>query len=154
MGKAYHKCCTKYVCPYVKNIYQATLRKTFVIEIRNAKYCYTDSPISSVQLLSRVRLFATPWTATWKGFLVHHQLPELAQTHVHSSRWCHSTISSSVVPFSFPSIFPSIMVFSNESVLHKVLDQSTGASASASTSVLPIKIQDWFPLGLTYIKPQ
>ena len=35
-----------------------------------------------------------------------------------SSRWCHPTISSSVVPFSFlPSIFPSIRVFSNESVL-------------------------------------
>ena len=35
---------------------------------------------SSVQLLSHVRFFATPWTA---GFPVHHQLPELAQTHVH-----------------------------------------------------------------------
>ena len=41
-----------------------------------------------------------------------------------------------------PSIFPSIRVFSNESV-----GQSIGASASAS--VLPMKIQDWFPLGLT-----
>ena len=36
--------------------------------------------ISSVQLLSPVWLFATPWTA---GFPVHHQLPELAQIHVH-----------------------------------------------------------------------
>ena len=37
-----------------------------------------------------------------------------------SSRWCHPTISSSVVPFSscLPSIFPSIRVFSNESALH------------------------------------
>ena len=35
------------------------------------------------------------------------------------SWWCHSTISSSVVPFLFPpSIFPSVRVFSNESVLH------------------------------------
>ena len=38
VGKAYHKCFMKYVCPYVKNIYQVTLRKTFVIEIRNAIY--------------------------------------------------------------------------------------------------------------------
>ena len=38
---------------------------------------------SSVPLLSRVRLFATPWIAACQGFPVHHQLPELAQTHVH-----------------------------------------------------------------------
>ena len=36
-----------------------------------------------VQSLSRVSLFATPWTAAL-GFSVHHQLPEFAQTHVHS----------------------------------------------------------------------
>ena len=35
---------------------------------------------SSVQSLSHVQLFAVPWTA---GFPVHHQPPELAQTHVH-----------------------------------------------------------------------
>ena len=35
---------------------------------------------NSVQLLSRVRFFVTPWTP---GFPVHHQLLELAQTHVH-----------------------------------------------------------------------
>ena len=45
-----------------------------------------------------------------------------------------------------PSIFASIKVFSNESVL-LIRCQSTGFSASAS--VLPMNIQDWFPLGLT-----
>ena len=45
-----------------------------------------------------------------------------------------------------PSIFPSIRVFSNESVLH-IGGQTTGASASASA--LPMNIQDWFPLGWT-----
>ena len=45
-----------------------------------------------------------------------------------------------------PSIFPSIRVFSNESALH-ITWQSIGASASIS--VLPMNIQDWFPLGLT-----
>ena len=45
-----------------------------------------------------------------------------------------------------PSIFPSIRVFSNESVLH-LGGQSIGVSAS--TSVLPVHIQDWFPLGWT-----
>ena len=45
-----------------------------------------------------------------------------------------------------PSIFPSIRVFSNESVLH-IRWQSIETSASAS--VLPRNIQGWFPLGLT-----
>ena len=45
-----------------------------------------------------------------------------------------------------PSIFPSIRVFSNESVLH-IRWPSIGVSASAS--VLPMNIQDWFPLRLT-----
>ena len=45
-----------------------------------------------------------------------------------------------------PSVFPSIRVFSNESVLPSG-GQSTGVSASAS--VLPMNIQDWFPFGLT-----
>ena len=45
-----------------------------------------------------------------------------------------------------PSVFPSIMVFSNKSVLH-ISGQSIWVSASAS--VLPMDIQDWFPLGLT-----
>ena len=44
-----------------------------------------------------------------------------------------------------PAIFPSIRVFSNESVLCSG-GQSTGVSASAS--VFPMNIQDWFPLGL------
>ena len=64
-----------------------------------------------------------------------------------SSRWCHPTISSFVVPFSsclqsFPASgsFPVSQFFTSG-------DQSIGASASAS--VLPMNIQDWFPLGLT-----
>ena len=62
-------------------------------------------------------------------------------------RWCHSTISSSVIPFStcvqsFPASgsFPMSWFFASGV-------QSIGVSGSAS--VLPINIQDWFPLGLT-----
>ena len=60
------------------------------------------------------------------------------------SWWCHPTISSS--PLLPPSVFPSIRVFSNESVLH-IRWPSIGASASAS--VLPLNIQGWFHFGLT-----
>ena len=43
----------------------------------------TGPRFSSVQLLSRIRLFVTPRTAATPGLPVHHQLPELTQTHVH-----------------------------------------------------------------------
>ena len=62
------------------------------------------------------------------------------------SQWCHPTISSSVIPFSPPSIFPSIRVF-QMSQLFTLGSQSVGVSASAS--VLPMNIQDWSPLGYT-----
>ena len=61
-----------------------------------------------------------------------------------SSWWCHPTISSSVIPFSsclqsFPASgsFPMSQFFT-----------SGGQSIGASASVLPMNIQDWFPLGL------
>ena len=64
-----------------------------------------------------------------------------------SSRWCHPTISSSMIPFSsclqsFPvsGSFPKSQFFASGS-------QRIGVSASAS--VLPMNIQDWFPLGWT-----
>ena len=45
----------------------------------------TENPVqfSSVQSLSHVRLSVTPMDCSTPGFPVHHQLPELAQTHVH-----------------------------------------------------------------------
>ena len=64
-----------------------------------------------------------------------------------SSQWCHPTISSSVIPFSSHlQSFPASGSF-QMSQLFTSGSQSTGASASAS--VLPMNIQDWFPLGWT-----
>ena len=64
------------------------------------------------------------------------------------SRWCHPTISSSVIPSSsrlksFPvtGSFPMSQFFTSGG-------QSIGVPTSAS--VLPVNIQDWFPLGWTY----
>ena len=63
------------------------------------------------------------------------------------SRWCHQTISFSVVPFSFcPQSFPAAGSFPM-SQLFASGDQSIGASASAL--FLPMNIKGWFPLGLT-----
>ena len=63
------------------------------------------------------------------------------------SRWCHPTILSSVVPFSScPQSFPASGFFPMSQLFTSV-GQSIGVSASAS--VLPMNIQDWFPLGWT-----
>ena len=63
------------------------------------------------------------------------------------SRWCHPTISSSVVPFSSHlQSFPASGSFPMSQLVISVV-QSIGVSAS--TSVLPMHIQDWFPLGWT-----
>ena len=75
---------------------------------------------------------------------VHHQLLELMQTHVH---WVYPTISSSVIPFSSHlQSFPASGSF-QMSQFFTSGGQSIGVSAS--TSVLPMNIQDWSPLGWT-----
>ena len=64
-----------------------------------------------------------------------------------SSRWCHPTISSSVVPFSScPQSLPASGSFLMSRLFTSV-GQSIGVSASAS--VFPMNIQEWFPLGWT-----
>ena len=64
-----------------------------------------------------------------------------------SSPWCHPTTSSSVVPFSsYLQSFPASGSFPM-SYFFESGGQSTGVSAS--TSVLPMNIQDWSPLGWT-----
>ena len=101
---------------------------------------------SSVQSLSRVRLFVTPW-------ITAHQA-SLSITNSWSSPnpcvlswWCHPTISSSVVPFSCcPQSSPASGFFPM-SQLFASGGQSIGVSAS--TSVPPMNTQDWFPLKWT-----
>ena len=62
------------------------------------------------------------------------------------SQWCHPAISSSVIPFSCPQSFPALGSF-QMSQLFTSGGQRIGVSALAS--VLPMNIQDWFPLGWT-----
>ena len=62
------------------------------------------------------------------------------------SWWCHPTISSSVVPFSCLQSFPASGSY-QMSQLFASGGQNIGLSAS--TSVLPMNIQDWFPFGWT-----
>ena len=73
--------------------------------------------------------------------------PRACSNSCSSRRWRHPTISSSVVPFSSClQPFPASASFL-KSQLFASGGQHSGVSASAS--VLPMNIQDWFPLGLT-----
>ena len=86
----------------------------------------------------------------WPHGLQHTRLPCPSPTpRVHSNsspsrQWCRPTISSSVVSFSCPQSFPASGSFPMSQIFTWG-GQSTGVSAS----VLPMNIQDWFPLGLT-----
>ena len=101
---------------------------------------------SSIQSLSHVQLFATPW--------MQHARPPCPSPNpgVHpnpcpSNWWCHLTISSSVIPFSScPQSFPASGSFQMNQLFSSG-GQSIGVSVS--TSVLPMNTQDWSPLGWT-----
>ena len=104
---------------------------------------YCSVQFSSVQLLSGVWLFATPWTAAYQASLsITNSQTLLKFMSIESVMPSNHLILCH--PLLLPSIFPSIGVFSNESAS---AGQSIGVSASAS--VLPMNIQDWFPLWLT-----
>ena len=101
---------------------------------------------SSVQLLSRIRLFATPWITAWQASLSI------------TNSWSPPKPMSikSVMPFShlilclllllLPPILPSIRVFSNS---QHFTSGGQSIRVSASASVLPMNTQDWSPSGWT-----
>ena len=100
--------------------------------------------VAVVQSLSHVPLFVTQWTAARQA-LLSSPSPRACSNSCSWSWWCHPTITSSVIPFSsclqsFPASgsFPMSQFFT-----------SGGQSIGASVSILPMNIQDWFPLGLT-----
>ena len=100
----------------------------------------------SVQSLSSVWLFVTPWTAAHQASCPS-PTPGDCSNSCALSQWCHPTISSSAVPFS-----SSLQSFPGSGSLPRNLWFSSGGQStrvSASASVLPMNIQDWFPLGLT-----
>ena len=100
---------------------------------------------NSVQSLSRVWLFATLWTTARQASL-SITISQSPHKHMSIESVMPSTHLILCCPLLLlPSIFPSIRVFSNESALH--ISQHIGVSASVS--VLPMNIQDWFLLGWT-----
>ena len=101
---------------------------------------------SSVRSFICVWLFVTPWTAAHQTSLSITNSRSLLKLMSIESVMLSNHLILYRPPLLLPSIFPSIRVFSNESILH-IRWPKTGASASAS--VLSKNIKDWFPLRLT-----
>ena len=110
------------------------------------KICSTSLIVqfNSVQSLSRARLFVTLWTVTYNASLSILPTPRTCSNSCPSSRWCHPTISSSVIPvssclqfFLASRSFPVSQFFSSG-------NQNIGVSTSSS--VLPMNIQGCFSL--------
>ena len=101
-------------------------------------YWTKDPQLSSVT--QSCPTLCNPIDCSTPGLPVHHQLMELTQTHVH---WVDDATSHLILwrpLLLLPSIFLSIRVLASGGQSIKV---------SASASVLPMNIQDWFPLGWT-----
>ena len=117
-----------------------------IISIKSLFFFLTGKLLPSVQSLSRVRLFATPWITARQA--------SLSITNSQSSPKLMYIVS--VMPSShlilcrplllLPPIPPSIRVFSNESSLHMRWPKYWSFSFSI---VLPMNTQDWPPLGWT-----
>ena len=126
----------------------------FLSYVNETMYLLWDLPFfkmvlpqfSSVQLLSRVRLFATPWTAACQASLSITNSQSLLKLMsielVMPSNYLilYHPFSSCLQSFPASGSFPMCQFYSSG-------EQSIGISASAS--VLTMNIQDWFPLGLT-----
>ena len=108
----------------------------------------------SMRYLSSVQFSRSVMSNSLRPYgLQHARLPCLSPTPKAcsnsgpSSRWCHPNISSAVIPFSScPQSLPASGSFPM-SQFFTLGGQSIVVSASAS--VFPVNIQDWFPLGLT-----
>ena len=111
---------------------------------------YSVNPIiqlSSVQFSSVAQSCPTlcnPMDCSTPGFPIHHQLLELAQTQAHR-------VSDAIQPFH-PLLSPSLLAFNlsqpSWSFPISGLFVSEGQNIGASASVLPMNIQNWFPLAL------
>ena len=121
------------------------IQASLMYDTNNRQETFEWIYISSVQSLSCVQLFATPWTAACQASL--SPTPGVYSNSCPLSQWWHPIISSSVITFSsflqsFPASgsFPMSQFFTSGG-------QSIGVSASIS--VFPMNIQDWFLLGRT-----
>ena len=122
-------------------------KKGILLSLKSKSVCPMHRETSSVQFSRSVVA-----NSLWNHGLQHTRLPcpspipRVCSNSCPSSRWCHPTILSFVIPFSCLQSFTASGSFQMTQFFTPG-GQSIGASASAS--VIPMHIQDWFPLGLT-----
>ena len=107
---------------------------------------YLTNGISLVQFSHSVVWLCDPMDCSTPAIPVHHQIPELLKL-MSIELWCHPTISSSAFPFS--SHLHSFPASRSLPVSQFFASGGQRIGVSALTSVIPMNIQDWFPLGLT-----
>ena len=116
----------------------------YIIGNLNLMHIFNNTQFSHSVMSDSLRLFGLPMQKHIR--LPHPSLiPKAYSNSCPLSQRCHPTISTFLVTF-FSSVFPSIRVFSSESVL---CTRQPSIGVSASVSVLPMNIQDWFPSGLS-----
>ena len=99
-----------------------------------------------VQSLSLVWLFSTPRTAARQASLSITKSQSLLKL-CPLNWWCHPSISFSVIPFS--SCLQSFQASGSFQMCRFFVSGGQSIGVSASASVLPLNVQDWFPLGWT-----
>ena len=119
---------------------------TFVSLRKGPFFVHFYIPVQFSSVAHSCLTLCDPMDFSMPGFLVHHQLLNLAQTRP-LRRWCCQTISSSDGPFS--SCLQSIPASGSYPMNQFFASGSQSIGISASASVLPMNIQDWFPLDLT-----
>ena len=141
-------------------IWESHLAKHFtILSLRNlitfCIYIYTipgtsQVVLSSVQLLSHVWFFVTPWAAADHFFFCPSLTPVACSNSGPSNRWCHPTISSSVNPslpvFSLSQHLGLFQWVSSSHQMAKVLEFSFSISPSKEYSMLISFTIDWFDL--------
>ena len=108
--------------------------------------CSRDLKFSSIQSLSCIQRFETPWTAAWQGSLSITNYRSLLK---------HTSIES-LMPFNhlilcwpFSTRFESFPASGSFQMSQFFTSGGQSTRVSASAWVLPMNIQDWFPLGWT-----
>ena len=107
--------------------------------------CHKDSPIQFSS--SVVSDFFNSMDCSTPGYPCPSTTPGAYSNSCPLSWWCHPTISSSVVPFS--SHLQSLPASGSFPMSQFFISGGQNFRVSASASVLPMSIQDWFLLGLT-----
>ena len=141
MEKALNLCKLFWERPHSHNFYQNILLSLLYFII------------AAINLFSSVQFSSVMSDSLRPHGLLHVRLPCPSPTpgaylnSCPSSWWCHPTISSSVIPFS--SCFQSLLVSGSFQMSQFFLSGGQSIGVSASATVLPMNIQDWFPLGWT-----